>query len=78
MQDKPGVLANVTQILADEKISIDALIQKEPGDGEEEADLVLLTHLIREKYINLAIAKIEELSVVVGQVTRIRMEELSK
>ena len=78
VQDKPGVLANVTRILADEKISIDALIQKEPGDGEEEADLVLLTHLIREKYINLAIAKIEELSVVVGQVTRIRMEELSK
>jgi len=78
VQDKPGVLANVTRILADEKISIDALIQKEPGDGEEEADLVLLTHLIREKYINLAIAKIEELSVVVGQVTRIRMEELNK
>ena len=78
VQDEPGVLADIMRVLADEKISIDAVIQKEPGDGEDEADLILLTHLIVEKRINAAIAKIEKLSVVVGQVTRIRMEELGK
>ncbi|MBI4938489.1 MAG: homoserine dehydrogenase [Nitrosomonadales bacterium] len=78
VQDEPGVLASVTRVLADEKISIDAMLQKEPGEGEYEADLVLLTHLTREKRINSAIAKIEKLPVVVGKVTRIRMEELGK
>ena len=78
VQDEPGVLADIMRVLADEKISIDAVIQKEPGEGEDEADLILLTHLIVEKRINAAIAKIEKLSVVVGQVTRIRMEELGK
>ncbi len=78
VQDEPGVLADIMRVLADEKISIDAVIQKEPGEGEDEADLILLTHLIVEKRINAAIAKIEKLIVVVGQVTRIRMEELGK
>ncbi|PIV91233.1 MAG: homoserine dehydrogenase, partial [Gallionellales bacterium CG17_big_fil_post_rev_8_21_14_2_50_54_146] len=57
--DKPGVLADITRILADEQISIDAVIQKEPAEGETEADLILLTHLTREKRINAAIVKIE-------------------
>ena len=78
VQDEPGVLADIMRVLADEKISIDAMIQKEPGEGEDEADLILLTHLIVEKRINAAIAKLEKLSVVVGKVTRIRMEELGK
>ncbi|MBI5659929.1 MAG: homoserine dehydrogenase [Nitrosomonadales bacterium] len=78
VQDEPGVLADITRVLADEKISIDAMLQKEPGEGEYEADLVLLTHLTREKRINQAIARIEKLPVVVGKVTRIRMEELGK
>ncbi len=76
--DKPGVLADVTRILADEQISIDAVIQKEPGEGEEQTDLVMLTHQTREKRVNAAIAKMEKLPVVQGKVTRIRMEELGK
>jgi homoserine dehydrogenase len=76
--DKTGVLADITRILADEQISIDAVIQKEPGEGETQADLIMLTHQTREKCINAAIAKIEALSVVVGKVTRLRMEELGK
>ena len=76
--DKPGVLADITRILADEQISIDAVIQKEPGEGETQADLIMLTHLTREKRINAAIAKIEALGVVAGKVTRLRMEELGK
>ncbi|HLY96974.1 MAG TPA: homoserine dehydrogenase, partial [Sideroxyarcus sp.] len=59
VQDKPGVLADITRILADEQISIDAVIQKEPGEGEEQTDLIMLTHQTREKRINAAIAKIE-------------------
>ena len=78
VQDKPGVLADITRILADEQISIDAVIQKEPGEGEDQADLIMLTHLTREKRINAAIKKIEALGVVAGKVTKIRLEELGK
>ncbi len=75
--DKPGVLADVTRILADLGISIDAMIQKEPKEGEELADVILLTHLTVEKAINQAIAKIEALPTISGKVTRIRLEELN-
>jgi len=78
VQDKPGVLADITRILADEQISIDAVIQKEPGEGEDQTDLIMLTHLTREKRINAAIAKIEALGVVAGKVTKLRLEELGK
>ena len=78
VQDKPGVLADITRILADEHISIDAMVQKEPGEGEDQTDLIMLTHLTREKRINASIAKMEKLSVVAGKVTRLRMEELGK
>ncbi|WP_435628618.1 homoserine dehydrogenase [Candidatus Ferrigenium straubiae] len=76
VQDKPGVLADITRILADEQISIDAVIQKEPAEGEEQTDLILLTHQTREKRINAAIAKMEALPVVAGKVTRLRLEQL--
>jgi homoserine dehydrogenase len=78
IQDKPGVLADITRILADEQISIDAMIQKEPSEGEEQTDLIMLTHQTREKRVNAAIAKIEALSVVAGKVTKLRLEELGK
>lgn len=78
VEDKPGVLADITRILADEQISIDAVIQKEPGEGEDQADLIMLTHQTREKRINAAIAKIEALGVVAGKVTKLRLEELGK
>ena len=78
VQDKPGVLADITRILADEQISIDAVIQKEPGEGEDQTDLIMLTHQTREKRINTAIAKIEALKVITGKVTRIRLLELGK
>ena len=78
VQDKPGVLADITRILADEQISIDAVIQKEPEEGEEQTDLIMLTHQTREKRINAALTKIEALSVVAGKVTKLRMEELGK
>jgi homoserine dehydrogenase len=78
VQDKPGVLADITRILADEQISIDAVIQKEPGEGEDQTDLIMLTHQTREKRVNAAIVKIEALGVVAGKVTKLRLEELGK
>ncbi len=73
--DKAGVLADITRILADQAISIEALVQK-PHDGEEHVDIILLTHLTREKKIDAAILSIEALPVVSGKITRIRMEAL--
>ena len=75
--DKPGVLADITRILAGLDISIDAMVQKEPNEGEDQVDIIMLTHLAVEKNINLAIIKIEKLPAVMGNVTRIRLEELS-
>ena len=74
--DKPGVLADLTRILADASISIDAMVQKEPAEGESKVDIVLLTHRAIEKNVDRAIRKIEKLRSVVGKVTRIRLEEL--
>lgn len=76
--DKPGVLAEVTKILGDRQISIDAMMQKEPMDNESEADIVILTHVTLEKNMDAAIAAIEALSAIDGSVTKIRMEELGK
>ena len=76
--DRPGVLADITRILADGAISIGAMVQKEPSEGEEQVDIIMLTHQAREKHVNAAIAAIEKLPVVTGKVTRIRLEELGK
>src|SRR3989339_1969727 len=76
VEDKPGVLADITRILADQQISIDAVIQKEPAEDEEQTDLIMLTHQTREKRINAAIARVEALPVVAGKVTRLRLEQL--
>jgi len=76
VEDRPGVLADITRILADGSISIDAMVQREPAEGEEQVDIIMLTHQTREKSINTAIGKIEKLKVVTGKVTRIRLEEL--
>jgi len=70
------VLADITRILADASISIGAMIQREPAEGEEQVDIIMLTHQAREKQINAAMKKIEALPVVTGKVTRIRLEEL--
>ena len=76
--DKPGVLADVTKILGDRAISIDAMMQKEPEDNETEADIVILTHITVEKNMDAAITAIEALNAIAGSVTKIRMEELNK
>ncbi|PLX66872.1 MAG: homoserine dehydrogenase [Azoarcus sp.] len=76
VEDQPGVLADITRILADSDISIDAMIQKEPAEGESQTDIIMLTHQTVEKNANAAIARIEALDVVKGKVTRLRLETL--
>lgn len=76
-KDQPGVLADITRILGDLSISIDAFLQKEPAEGEQEVDIIMLTHITVEKNINQAIAKIEALPAISGSITRIRLEELN-
>lgn len=76
--DKPGVLADVTRILADLDISIDAMMQKEPQEGQEQVDIIILTHQSVEKNVNAAMAKIEALPAISGKIARIRLEELNK
>jgi homoserine dehydrogenase len=77
VQDRPGVLADITRILADQEISIDAMLQKEPSEGEQQANIIMLTHVTREKKVDAAIARIEALDSTVGSVTRLRLEELN-
>ena len=76
VEDKPGVLADITRILADQQISIDAMIQREPAEGESQTDIIMLTHVTREKNVDAAIARMEALPVVKKKVIRLRMEEL--
>lgn len=76
VEDKPGVLADITRILADQQISIDAMFQREPAEGEDQTDIIMLTHITREKNVDAAIARINGLPVVTGKVTRLRVESL--
>jgi homoserine dehydrogenase len=74
--DRPGVLAEVTKILGDSGISIEAILQKEPEAGATHVPIIFLTQRVQEKNMNEAIAKIKNLDVVEGEITRIRMETL--
>jgi homoserine dehydrogenase len=79
--DVTGVLADITRILADTGISIDALLQKESeqvdANGKGETDIILITHETVEKHVNAAIRNIEALKTVVSRVTKLRMEALN-
>lgn len=75
-EDKPGVMAEITRILADHQISIEAIIQKQPQQDERSLPIILLTQKTQEQEMNAAISKIENLSTVTGHVTHIRVETL--
>ncbi|WMJ08919.1 homoserine dehydrogenase [Nitrosomonas sp. sh817] len=75
--DKPGVMAEITRIVAEQNISISALLQKEASDESDQVSVIMLTHLTVEKNINAAINRIEALPVVTGKVFRLRIEELN-
>jgi homoserine dehydrogenase len=74
--DEPGVLADITRILAEQKISIEAILQKEPEDHNGIVPVIMLTQKVVEKNMDLAIKDIEALKTVKDSVMRIRMESL--
>ena len=74
--DQPGVLADITRNLAEGRISIDALFQREPSEGENQTDIIMLTHDALERNVNAAIVRIEALPTVLAPVIRVRQEEL--
>ena len=74
-QDRPGVLADVTRILSELSISIEAIIQK--GTADCIATVILLTHRVLEKNMNQAIKRIQDLPTITGDIMRIRMEQLN-
>jgi len=76
IKDRAGVLANITQILSMNEISIESLIQRE-REGSELVPLVVMTHDVKERNMNAAIAAIEALPDVAGTVQRIRVENLA-
>jgi homoserine dehydrogenase len=76
VQDKPGVMAEITGILADGAISIDSMVQR--GEtGSDAADIIFLTHEAVEREVDAAIARIEALPTVSSRVTRLRLERLA-
>jgi homoserine dehydrogenase len=75
--DQPGVLADIARILADHRISIDALFQREPSEGENQTDIIMLTHDAVEREVKHAIGRIEKLPTVLAPVIRIRQEDFT-
>ncbi|HYN78415.1 MAG TPA: ACT domain-containing protein, partial [Lamprocystis sp. (in: g-proteobacteria)] len=75
--DEPGVMARIASILGEQGISIEAIQQKAPGEGDTHVPLVMLTQRVREGQMNQAIARIEALGSVQGSVMRIRVETLA-
>jgi len=74
--DKPGVLAEVSDVFAKHNISIEAVTQKEPAQGEDNVHLILLTQIVKESNMNAAIKEVENFDEIVGSVARIRVEQL--
>jgi homoserine dehydrogenase len=79
--DEAGVLAQVTGIVANAGISIDAVLQREAdevgGEGATSTDLIILTHDCVEATMNAAMAQMQALKTVLAPIVRIRKEELA-
>ena len=76
--DEPGVLSNITKIMGDSGISIEAIIQREQPAGEDYVNVIILTSVTKEKCLNEAVSHIEQLNTVRGSVSFIRVEHLDQ
>ncbi|MDE2120500.1 MAG: homoserine dehydrogenase [Betaproteobacteria bacterium] len=76
VRDEAGVLAEITRILAEHGMSIDALLQRPSGDNDQHTDVILLTHETLEQCMDDALARIQALDTVLAPVVRLRKEEL--
>jgi homoserine dehydrogenase len=75
--DQKGVLAAITQILAEGDVSIDAVLQRESADGENQTDLIILTHDTIEGRLRAALARMQALPTVLAPIVSLRKEELA-
>ncbi|MEJ2497199.1 MAG: homoserine dehydrogenase [Sulfurovaceae bacterium] len=75
VEDKKGVLAQITNLLSDLDISIEAIMQKPDDDQDKYPELLFVTHKCKERSIQEAIAKLEQLSVVKNKIGMIRIEQ---
>ena len=78
VDDIPGVMADITRIMGESDISIEAILQKEPESGAAQATIIMLTQKIRESKMDLAIDAIGKLATVNGSIHRIRVESLGE
>ena len=76
VDDIPGVMADITRIMGENEISIEAILQKEPESGVAQATIIMLTQKIREAQMDKAIDEIGKLATVHGAIRRIRVETL--
>jgi len=74
--DRPGVMAQVSRIMAEHDISIEAIMQKEPAEGETTVPVILLTRRVTERAIDDVVAAFQQLDAIIGEVARIRVETL--
>ena len=72
--DRPGVMSDITQALADRGISIESLVQKAPEAGQSEVPIVLLTHMAAESVITDAVEEITAFEEVRAEVALLRVE----
>jgi len=75
-EDKPGVMSEVTSLFSAEGISIEALIQKAPAQGETRVPVIVLTNKAAQGRLEAAVRAIESLESITGEITRIRVETL--
>jgi homoserine dehydrogenase len=75
--DEAGVLSKITTILAENDISIDAVLQRESAEGEKSTDLIILTHDTVEGRMRAALARMQALPTVLAPIVSIRKEELA-
>jgi homoserine dehydrogenase len=76
--DKPGVLSDITSIMGDAGISIEAIVQKEQPAGEDYVNVIIVTNVTKEKHLNTAVDRIENLEIVRDSIKFIRVEHLDQ
>lgn len=76
--DQPGVLSDITKIMADAGISIEAIIQREQPAGEDYVNVIILTNVTKEKLLDAAVEHIKHLETVRGNVSFVRVEHLDQ
>ena len=78
MENKAGLLAKITKIFAEHKISINSMVHKEVQENNQDPDIFLITAKTKESDINAIISEIELLPENIEKIVKIRTEELKK